>query len=990
MQRLRRALRALVPFLLSAVPISAALRAADVSLGVSSIPDGRKITFVAGGTFHVGNEEPGSFDDFQVDSSSGSGDIVGQTGDLDGEFLVGTITTTTVGDTVFEFADVSGSGALVLRDRDGDSLTAEVEWQNISTLSNSISINTRAEANMRNASYDGASEDLQALAAASSVIIQLAASAEDDRVLSQLVAEGGSTGSFSGAITAVSCDGRIGDFVWIDNDCDGRQDDDEIGVPDVDVVLRDADGEVVGATTTDAAGRYEFGGVCPGGYMVEADLGALSMGLAPTASGVGDPDGDSNTSPAPVEISEGDTPDPTSTSDDSIDFGFKAVGSISDRVWLDLDCDGTDDAGEPGINGVRVELRTALGDTVIASTETNGDGNYSFDGLDSGVCQPEGGYAVAVDLSSPALDGLAPGFDLDGSEDAQVVVSLTAGLRRTDVDFAFRPAAGTGAGSIGDRVWLDLDCDGLQDDGEPGLNGVRIALRSLTTRDPISITESSGDGNYSFAGLDAGGCPPAASFRVVVDLSSPPLAGLEPSFDLDGGSDAETVVDLGADSRRTDVDFGFRRASASGTGSIGGRVWLDIDCDGVQDDDEPGINGVRVDLRELTSTELLASIETSGDGNYAFEGLNAGGCTPQDRFLVVVDLSSAALSGLMPGFDLDGGEDAQAVVDFAAGAQRFDVDFAFRDGAAPGEGSIGGRLWLDLDCDGVEETGEPGINGVRIELRTPAANEPIASTETSGDGNFDFEGLATGGCQEQAVFVVAVDPSSPALAGLVPGFDLDGGADFRAQIDLTGGAQRSNVDFGFRNAAVAGDGSVGDRVWLDLDCDRIQDDGEPGINGVRIELRSLTTTEPLATTETSGDGNYRFDGLAGGGCQPQGGFIIVIDPSSPALANLSPTFDLDGGGDLRTRVDLAGAEQRSDVDFGFGLCPLGELPCPVFDYLGTALRLAGLRLMGRPAIPPSGEDCRVGNLRLDTRGAMFRIRRLTKPPRAERGERRRR
>ena len=57
--------------------------------------------------------------------------------------------------------------------------------------------------------------------------------------------------------------------------------------------------------------------------------------------------------------------------------------SIGDRVWNDLDEDGVQDAGEPGIPGVTVYLLNCAGD-IIASTVTDANGLYAFLYLDPG------------------------------------------------------------------------------------------------------------------------------------------------------------------------------------------------------------------------------------------------------------------------------------------------------------------------------------------------------------------------------------------------------------------------------------------------------------------------------------------------------------------------------------------------------------------------------------------------------------------------------
>jgi hypothetical protein len=66
--------------------------------------------------------------------------------------------------------------------------------------------------------------------------------------------------------------------------------------------------------------------------------------------------------------------------------------------------------------------------------------------------------------------------------------------------------------------------------------------------------------------------------------------------------------------------------------------------------------------------------------------------------------------------------------------------------------------------------------------------------------------------------------------------------------------------------AVAAASAIGDQVWHDLDLDGIRDAGEPGIDGVLIELLD-NNGNILATQVTTGGGLYRFDGLQAGSYQ---------------------------------------------------------------------------------------------------------------------------
>ncbi len=114
-------------------------------------------------------------------------------------------------------------------------------------------------------------------------------------------------------------------------------------------------------------------------------------------------------------------------------------GSIGDRVWSDLDADGVQDAGEPGIAGLPVTVVWAGpnnllgdGDDVTSSTTTDSGGVWSVIGL------PAGTFRVSVDTSAFPSGTATPTFDLDGTATAgRADINLVAGQARVDVDFGF-------------------------------------------------------------------------------------------------------------------------------------------------------------------------------------------------------------------------------------------------------------------------------------------------------------------------------------------------------------------------------------------------------------------------------------------------------------------------------------------------------------------------------------------------------------------------
>ena len=57
---------------------------------------------------------------------------------------------------------------------------------------------------------------------------------------------------------------------------------------------------------------------------------------------------------------------------------------------------------------------------------------------------------------------------------------------------------------------------------------------------------------------------------------------------------------------------------------------------------------------------------------------------------------------------------------------------------------IGDQVWNDVDGDGIQDTGEPGIAGVTVNLRNSSTNALAQTTTTSAAGVYGFSGVPTG------------------------------------------------------------------------------------------------------------------------------------------------------------------------------------------------------------------------------------------------------
>jgi len=482
--------------------------------------------------------------------------------------------------------------------------------------------------------------------------------------------------------------------------------------------------------------------------------------------------------------------------------------------------------------------------------------------------------------------------------------------------------------SLGNRVWEDVNNDGVISAGEPGIAGATVRLLDGSGNDIDSdpttagiqptTTTTDADGYYRFDGLDAG------DYIVEVEtptgyISSTPDAG-DPDTDADDSDDNGTVVaganmrsepvtlgapgeplsegDLGPGGQGTadayanmTVDFGFYQPV-----SVGDFVWLDTNGDGIQDAGEPGLAGATVTLYDATGTTPITSdadgnsitpVTTDSSGAYSFTNL------PPGQYTVAFDPPTGYLptqTGRGSDATDSNGLSAQSAV-LDSGESDPDLDSGF---FAPV--SVGDVVWFDTNANGVQDAGEPGLAGATVtlydatgtnEITTDADGNSITSITTGTDGAYSFTNLPPG------QYTVQFTPPSgylPTQTG--QGTDATDSNGLSAQSAvLDSGENDPNLDSGFFTPV-----NLGDQVWYDANDNGLLDPGETGIAGVDVQLfRSgddPTSATPVATQTTDSDGLYAFTNLT-----PGDYFVYIPNPPADYPFSSTPTDTNDNGED---------------------------------------------------------------------------------------------
>ncbi|MFO1320251.1 MAG: SdrD B-like domain-containing protein [Burkholderiales bacterium] len=294
-------------------------------------------------------------------------------------------------------------------------------------------------------------------------------------------------------------EGKLGDYVWEDLDGDGTQDANEAGVNGVVVRLLDGGGNLIAETVTGddfstvgvEHGFYQFTGLQAGNYQVQfikpADFFAFTQANA-NANSVDAIDSDADTFGLSQVVTLG-----IDEINGTLDAGLVKKAEIGNRVWLDSDGDGNQDAGEAGVNGVTVNLLNGAG-VVVATQQTSGDGNYLFSNLTPGTYSVQfvapAGYLITTKDAASSTDANDSDADLVTGNTIQTV--LESGESDLTWDAGLVQKA-----RIGDYVWEDKDADGVQDAGETGIAGSRGVDRPSGNPTGITTTTNA-SGLYSF------------------------------------------------------------------------------------------------------------------------------------------------------------------------------------------------------------------------------------------------------------------------------------------------------------------------------------------------------------------------------------------------------------------------------------------------------------------------------------------------------------
>ncbi len=375
------------------------------------------------------------------------------------------------------------------------------------------------------------------------------------------------------------------------------------------------------------------------------------------------------------------------------------------------------------------------------------------------------------------------------------------------------------SGSIKGTVFNDVNGNGALDAGELGLAGQMVYVDlngsgQYESADPSATTDA--NGNYIINGVTPG--TPYTVREVLQPGSRETTAPSGP-------------VTVSAGQTVTIADFGV----AQSPGAISGKVFDDLNANGVLDAGEPGLAGqvVYVDLDGSDQFKTAdPSATTDANGNYTITGLTAG--VPY-TVREVVPAGTRETTAPMGSVTVSAGQTV-TIADF---------------GTTVNSGSITGTVFNDLNGNGVLDAGEPGFAGqvVYIDLDGSGQYETTdPSATTDANGNYTIADLA---------------PGTPFTVREVVPLGRRETAAPSAPVTVIAGQTLTIADF----ATTLYAGAISGTVFNDLNGNGVLDPGEPGLANqlVYVDLDgsgAYETTDPSARTDANG--NYTINSLTPG------------------------------------------------------------------------------------------------------------------------------
>lgn len=315
--------------------------------------------------------------------------------------------------------------------------------------------------------------------------------------------------------------------------------------------------------------------------------------------------------------------------------------------------------------------------------------------------------------------------------------------------------------SIGNYVWIDLNNNGIQDDGiNAGVNGITVNLLDADGNiidSTVTTDDANGNPGYYYFEVEPGEyivqvvLPGNAEFTSIQNgnsISANVNTNNSDSNIANLGNGTTNIINVGVGQHIYTVDIGIAPAS------LGNYVWVDQNANGIQDEgNASGINGVTVNLMDSNGVVIATTITSNNqNGNPGYYNFNV---LPGNYFVEFVLPSGSifspvqntgAISATSNTSNSDSnvanpstGYSGSITVNLGEDIPTIDAGIVTNNNA----NFIGNYVWLDANQNGIQDANEQGIPGILATLYDEDGNV-VDTAITDENGYYYFSNPGQG------------------------------------------------------------------------------------------------------------------------------------------------------------------------------------------------------------------------------------------------------
>ncbi len=618
---------------------------------------------------------------------------------------------------------------------------------------------------------------------------------------------------------------------FIDKNYNGLMDENEKPIQNVEVLLKRGNQELVEKSLTDEKGEVFFSNLRGEEYMVETKLleEELLFSLAKNQDGkdieekiYNEFTGKGKTATVKVKLNDGE--------EKNLGVGGIYPSKIGGEIFIDANYNGLFEENEKTLSDISVYLVNEEGE-LIEQRKTDQSGMFLFENL-----MPQKYF---VQLSIPKE------YTVTMANEKEKGNSLTLYQNQTEQGISEEIVLEMGeerknlflgmvqSGSIKGNIFKDLNDDGLFNEEEMGYEGMEVKLFAADqSLEKTTLTTSLG--NYHFTEILPG------DYYVEYHLEGNEVISLamENSYHKEKTSVKGEPFYMEMAEEKNLPSLGILPL-----GSIRGFSFYDENGNGIFDEKEKPLQNIDMQWWNTEAPKTISSITIGSDGRFIVEGLRPG------KYIFQVQLKDEMVFSRFneESFIKAEGRNIENVeVNLYAGEEKTNCFIAAVD-----LGEIQGEIWLDENDNGEYDSKEPFLEGIVVEILDNRSQESFGKTVTDSQGEYRFLSLLPG---EYTIKIVVPENYTGGKTSQDHLFMMDGEENLiNKNIKVLSATKTEGI-----NGSMIRFATIQGETWYPIDG------GKEPLEGVLLELYSVTEDEIVAQSMTSALGKYSFSGLRPG------------------------------------------------------------------------------------------------------------------------------